>query len=245
MVCVSLSVCMVWTTEREREGEADKRSRKPDQTWAQVTHRGYPVSIATGRWKTLGASFWSAEVKYLHAHRAHTHTMYTTTKTELSEWSIGVITQHKQTCVNMVSLILKMWLATAGPWLCWLTHTQILGKAWRIDDTEGWEEGETGVVKKGRGRGEGSGRRLRLKGKGSSGKGVLIRTLGVPYMMKRHRRGVLGWSWYCMVRRDRRNKGGKMVGELEESKGSGMQGLIQKYLRIWSNMLIVFLLCRV
>lgn len=47
--------------ERERErvrarGKLIKRSRKPDQTWAQVTHRGYPVSIATGRCKTLGAN---------------------------------------------------------------------------------------------------------------------------------------------------------------------------------------------
>lgn len=42
--------------ERKRERRLIKRSRKPDQTWAQVTHRGYPVSIATGRCKTLGAN---------------------------------------------------------------------------------------------------------------------------------------------------------------------------------------------
>lgn len=46
-------------SDREREREmmtVKKRSRKPDQTWAQVTRRGYPVSIATGRCETLGAN---------------------------------------------------------------------------------------------------------------------------------------------------------------------------------------------
>lgn len=94
--CFSLCMCEQITataadthtdtdTEGERGGEreADKVEQETDQTWAQVTHRGSPVSMATCRCKTLGANLplRSAEAKHLHAYHSagrltQAHTQY-------------------------------------------------------------------------------------------------------------------------------------------------------------------------
>lgn len=78
-------------------GYLTESSRKRDQTWAQVTYRGYPVSIATCRCKTQGASLLCAEVK--HARHSLISPVYTHTHTHILE----MITQSFMVREN------KMW----------------------------------------------------------------------------------------------------------------------------------------